>query len=87
MNTRRSEKVFQDLRGRLARNLAQIRQQRGVTFEALGIRSGLHWRHIQKIEAGESNVTLVTIARLADGLGVDPLELMSRRTEAPRRTT
>lgn len=87
MKARRSEKVFLDLRGRVARNLALIRQRRGVTFEVLGALSGLHWRHLQKIEAGESNVTLVTLARLADGLGVDALELMSRRTEAPRRTT
>jgi transcriptional regulator with XRE-family HTH domain len=75
---KKSEKVFQDLRKRVAQNLARLRSERGLTFEKLGNRAGLHWRHLQKIEAGESNVTLVTIARLADGLAVDALELIHR---------
>jgi transcriptional regulator with XRE-family HTH domain len=75
---KKSEKIFQDLRHRVARNLARLRTSRGFTFEMLGNRAGLHWRHLQKIEAGESNVTLVTIARLADGLAVDVTELMLR---------
>ena len=75
---RRSEQVFLDLRKRVARNLARLRAEQGLTFEQLGQCSGLHLRHLQKIEAGESNVTLMTLARLADGLGVDGLELMVR---------
>lgn len=71
-----SEKLFRELQKRVAANLARIRAQKGLTFEALGASAGLHWRHIQKIEAGESNLTLVTMARLAAGLGVDPLALI-----------
>jgi transcriptional regulator with XRE-family HTH domain len=75
---KKSDKVFQDLRQRVARNLARLRAEQGLTFEALGAGTGLHWRHLQKIEAGESNVTLVTIARLAKGLEVDAHELMTK---------
>ena len=74
----KKEKVFQELRRRIALNLARLRSARGLTFEELGRRAGLHWRHLQKIEACDSNITLVTLARLADGLSVDAFELMSR---------
>jgi predicted transcriptional regulator len=75
---KKSERIFQDLRRRVALNLARIRSARGLTFEMLGYRAGLHWRHLQKIEAGESNVTLITIARLSDGLCIDAEELVAR---------
>ncbi len=73
-----SEKVFHDLRRRVAHNMARLRKRRRLSFAELGQRAGLHWRHLQKIEAAESNVTLVTLARLADGLGVDGGELMTK---------
>jgi hypothetical protein len=31
----------------------------------------MHWRHWQKIEAGELGVTLRTVARLIEALGTD----------------
>jgi XRE family transcriptional regulator, regulator of sulfur utilization len=74
----KSEKIFHDLRRRVAFNLARLRADRGLTFEQLGTRSGLHWRHLQKIEAGESNVQLLTIARLASGLCIDVGDLVVR---------
>jgi XRE family transcriptional regulator, regulator of sulfur utilization len=75
---KKSEKVFQDLHRRVARNLARLRAEQGLTFEALAACTGLHLRHLQKIEAGESNVTLDTIAHLAKGLDVDAHELMTK---------
>ena len=78
---KKSEKVFQDLRRRVAHNLARLRMEQRLTFEELGKLSGLHWRHLQKIEAGEVNVTIDTITRLARGLGVDSHELLAK---APR---
>ena len=74
---KKSEKIYEDLRFRLADNLSRLRVSHRLTQLQLGKASGLHWRHVQKIEAGNVNVTLVTIARLANGLEVDPLELVS----------
>jgi len=74
---KKSEKVFHELRRRVGKNLCRLRAARGLTQLALAEAAGLHWRHLQKIEAGESNATLVTMARLADGLRVDALELMA----------
>lgn len=75
---KKSEKAFHDLRRRLSRNLARLRAEQGCTLTALGERAGMHWRHLQKIEAGEANVTLSTLARLALGLEVDALELLAK---------
>ena len=67
----KSEKTYRELKRRVAGNLSRERNAQGLTFEELGRRSGLHWRHVQKVEAGDANFTLLTIARLADGLDVD----------------
>jgi len=74
----KGEKVYAALRNRIARNLARERRAQRLTFEELGRRSGLHWRHVQKVEAGDANITLLTIARLVDGLGVDAEVLFQR---------
>jgi len=73
----KSERIYRELKKRLARNVARERHAQGLTCEELGRRSGLHWRHIQKVEAGDANITLLTIARLAQGLDVDVGGLVS----------
>lgn len=37
----------------------------------------MHWRHWQKIEAGEVNATLHTLSRLCDALSVDVRDLLA----------
>jgi len=59
------------LRVRIGRNLRRLRTLHMFTQQKLAEISGLHWRHIQKIEKGEVNVTLQTITRCADALQVD----------------
>lgn len=76
---KKSDKTFQAVRQRVARNLARIRAEQGLTFEMLADRSGLHWRHVQKIEAGDMNITLQTISRLADGLSIDVEDLFFQK--------
>lgn len=54
------------------------RENLGITMEALGHRSGLHWTFVGQVERGERNPTLLTMARLAKGLGCD-LATLTRR--------
>lgn len=56
---------------RLARNLRRRREQLGLTQEAAAKRIGIVTRHLQKLEAGDVNVTLRTLVRVARGLRVD----------------
>ncbi len=74
----RPRSAERELRQRVSRNVARLRAERGLTFEMLSDRAGLHWRHLQKIEHGESNITLTTIARLSEGLSVDAQDLFLR---------
>lgn len=37
-----------------------------------GPKSGLDFRHLQQIEAGTINLTLITVLRIADAFGVSP---------------
>jgi transcriptional regulator with XRE-family HTH domain len=64
------------LRRALARNLRAERTERGLTLEAASELAGMHWRHWQKLEAGEVNATLRTLARLGDALGTSPDDLL-----------
>jgi transcriptional regulator with XRE-family HTH domain len=65
------------LRNRLARNVRRLRVAGDLTLEEAAHRAELHWRHWQKLEAGEVSPTLRTLARLAEALRVDPRELLT----------
>lgn len=64
------------LRQKLAANVRRLRQDAGLTLEEASHRAGLHWRHWQKVEAGEVNVTIGSLARLAGALDVEPARLL-----------
>lgn len=64
------------LRRTLAANLRRHRADARLTLEEASHRAGMHWRHWQKLEAGEVNATLRTLARLGDALGTAPFELL-----------
>ncbi len=53
----------------LGLHLRALREDLGLTLEQLAERAAVAPKHAQKIEAGRINVTLVTLVRLADGLG------------------
>jgi transcriptional regulator with XRE-family HTH domain len=65
----------QEARNRLARRIKGLRLVRSLTQEKLAQRAGLAPRHLQKIEAAEVNVTLASLVRLAEALGVDICQL------------
>jgi transcriptional regulator with XRE-family HTH domain len=68
--------------------IAATRRARGVTQEAAAERYGTALKNWQRIEAGQ-NLTLATLARVANVLGVTPLELVgggaTDRTPRPRK--
>ena len=52
----------------LGLRIRALREMQGWTLEEAAARSDLDLKHLQKIEAGQLNVTLVTLVRLAVGL-------------------
>lgn len=48
-----------------------LREERGWTLEDLEERSDISWQQLQKIESGR-NITVRTIVRISNALGVHP---------------
>jgi len=61
------------------------RRALGLTVKEAGAREGVHWRHWQKIEAGQINITFRTVSRVADALDVVALALFRPLEEAADR--
>ena len=59
----------------LARNVRLLREQAGWTQEQAADAAGIAPRHYQKIEAGDVNLTIVTLSRLAGAFNVDVKQL------------
>ncbi|WP_293682230.1 helix-turn-helix transcriptional regulator [uncultured Phenylobacterium sp.] len=61
------------------RNVRRLRQDRGLSQEALADAVGLAVTYVGQIERGRRNPTLNVVERFAEALTVDPLDLL----EAP----
>ena len=53
-----------------ANNCRRLREEAGMTQEALGEAAGLSGAYVSEIERGNANPTLLTIQKLAKGLNV-----------------
>jgi hypothetical protein len=71
------------LRKRLAKNVRRSRSKLRLTVKAAAGQTRMHWRHWQKIEAAEVNVTLKMLVRLGTVLCVDPGDLINDGGCAP----
>ncbi|WP_348788976.1 XRE family transcriptional regulator [Leifsonia sp. NPDC080035] len=65
----------------LGENLRRLRRDRGMSQEALAQASGISRRTIINLEAGETNVSLVALDRLAGALDATFTDLVVERTE------
>lgn len=68
-----------DLQRRVGRKLYAYRQERKLSQEGFADVLGVHRTYMGGIERGERNLTLRSVERIAERLGVDPLELMSEQ--------
>lgn len=59
----------------LGRNASRLRAQRQLTQEALAERSGLDPSYISGIERGVRNPSVLSLVRLAKGLGCLPSDI------------
>lgn len=60
----------------LGERVRERRAEKGWSQDELGHEAGLDRTYIGGIERGERNVTLLTVERIAEALGVEPVELL-----------
>jgi transcriptional regulator with XRE-family HTH domain len=78
--------LYRELIGRIAANVRRLRESSGWTQEEAAFQcDGMATYVFQCVEAGETNITATTIARLAEGFGVDPQELLAPAKVPPKR--
>ena len=75
------EDPFSPVRKRIAVRIRLFRSCRGLSQEALAQRSGLSTRHLQKLEAGQLNVTIGSLVKLAIALEVDISQMFAQGLE------
>ena len=68
--TYRSTASYKKSVAALGKQIRKLRQARGWTLEQAAEAMSMDATQLAKIEAGSLNVTLVTLVRIADGLGV-----------------
>lgn len=66
----------------LGHALRELRDERGMSQERLGLESGVHRNYIGGIERAERRPTLMTVALLATTLGLQASELILRAEQA-----
>ncbi len=71
-----------DLQRVLGRNLRAHREALGYSQEAFADEVGVHRTYLGGVERGERNLTLRSVERIAQWLGVDSLDLL---TESARK--
>ncbi|QHQ34437.1 helix-turn-helix domain-containing protein [Algicella marina] len=67
-----------DIRVVFARNLKHYRQLRGLTQAALAAAMDVDRAHVSAMERQQQNVTIVTLQKVADALGVEPAQLLAK---------
>ncbi|WP_339276255.1 helix-turn-helix transcriptional regulator [Paenibacillus sp. FSL W8-0426] len=54
-----------------------LRKERGYSQESLGEKGGFHFSYIGQIERGEKNVSLMNLAKIAESLEVNLIQLFA----------
>lgn len=74
----------EDLRRRVALRLIELRTARGWSQEELGAKAGLSYKFIGEVERSQKSPSLDSLGRIAEGLGVDIVELFGEGDSAQR---
>lgn len=65
------QRAIREARINIGRQLREAREARGYTLRDLAKLTGIAFNHISRIEAGRYNVTLDTVAVIANALGIE----------------
>ncbi|MBK1975402.1 MULTISPECIES: helix-turn-helix domain-containing protein [Brevundimonas] len=77
-----SEGRGEGLRNIVAANVRHLRRAKQLSQEDLGAASNLHRTYVGSVERSERNLSIDSIAALADGLGVEAWVLLRPQSDA-----
>ncbi len=60
------------------RNVREVREKLALSQDAFAHLCGIHRTYVGAIERGECNITLDTLARIADAAGIKPQSLLEQ---------
>ena len=69
-----------DILKHVGKKIREIRKNRGLSQEALGEKAGLSSNYVGQIERGQKQVTLTTLAKIAESLEIDVSQLFEEST-------
>jgi len=61
-------------------NVRRARQKAGLTQEQVALQADIDLTYVGGIERGRRNPTVLVLVRLADALGIDPADLLRRKS-------
>ncbi len=64
-------KINKDILKRLGQQIRDLRLEKSISQEELAAIAGVHRTYIGMVERGEKNITILTLARLSEALGVN----------------
>lgn len=70
-------RTYKEFQKAIADNLRRVREARELTQEEASHLCRMAVRQYQSTEAGRTNLSLLTLARLVEGLGISAAELLS----------
>ena len=73
-----------DMRRLVGINVKRLRLGKGLTQEQYAVKSGLAQQYVSDLENGKKNPTLTTLHQIAEGLGVEVVELVQKPPAASR---
>lgn len=63
----------------LGKRIHGLRAQNGMSLRSFGLLSGVHYNQLHNIEKGETNPSLETLFRIAEGLDMTVSELLDTK--------
>src|SRR5437870_13287812 len=69
----------------LGKRVRQLRSLRGMTRKTVAREADVSERHLAQLEAGEGNVSIVLLRRIASALNVSLAELFASEPEEPAK--
>jgi transcriptional regulator with XRE-family HTH domain len=75
---------MQPIQKQVGERVRVLREKKGISQEALASTCNLHRTYIGLIERGERNLSLTTVERIAEGLGVQVSELFAGVETTPK---